>query len=1372
MRILKQLLFFLIAMGTVHLVSAHRPGIDGGVVNPNEGQNETVSFRADCAEATAQVDMDINNVRARLLNGGDLWWDLSDGRYVIPNVEDDQNPRSSIFAGAVWLGGVDEGNNLKLAAQTYRQSGNDFWPGPLTPDQGLINPDTCNNWDRFYEVLGSNIDIHIRNFEASCDENGVNCEYDCDDIPIDVKGWPGRGNPFFEEIHGFELPDTKQGLAGYFDQDGDGIYNPCNGDFPVIEVRGCEAEINYPDQMYFWIYNDAGGTHGQSGGDQIRMEVQVQSFAYAGSDELNDMSFYRYKLINRAIEPIDSTFFAMWVDPDLGCANDDYIGCDTSRSLGIVYNSDDFDEDCLGANGYGGEVPVLGVDYFRGPLGPESKEIVINGDTIIRDTLVELGMSSFTYYNRGDISPTPAEADPSNAIEYYRYLTGHWRDGLPFTFGGRGYNPASTDIINYAFTESPDLPLPAWSMCSEDLTPSDRRTIQASGPFRLDPGAVNELIIGVVWTADMDYPCPDISRLLDADDIAQNIFDNCFDVPDGPDAPDLDFIELDQQLVAVISNAPSSNNFMEQYTEVDINAPDNVSDSLYRFEGYIIYQLANSNVGIADLGDLSKARPIIQVDKKNGVADLYNWEEAQGPEGIEAINVPVQQVEGSDGGIQHTFLIREDQFASGADNRLVNHRKYYFTAIAYAYNEYEPFDFRTIPPTGQSTPFLSGRKNVRIYSPLPRPILDRRLQSNYGDEPQITRLAGQGNPGKFLRVVNGTDDRVLSLDFDSTVTYLSGFGPLNVKVYNPLDVLDGSYTLSFIDEDMDEDLDDVELNDTVSWYLIDPVGDTIFSENTIESLNEKIIADYGFSISIEQTPEPGTEESANNGAIGVELEYADIEGPGWFLGAEDAPLGIFNFMKTGSNETDTEFDPTQVYSQLDDGWWFPYFLMDWEEGGVGEFYDYVSSGWQNERNEVVRNQTDLTQLNNVNVVFTSDKSKWTRCVIIETASQAYTDDNNGLGIPPQENEDIDCGSGDVDEFTVRAAPSVGKFDEDGDGLPDPDGAVDEDGNPLVGFGWFPGYAYDVETGQRLNIFFGENSTYSLEVDDFLKDIYGIGPEDFIGLNETMDTFVNIPPVGRDMMFNPTFQQTLDVNDDGVAGNDFPYDYYLGGQHYIYVTNQPYDSCMEIYSRIECGSSGLKKVNAVKTVTWTAMPFMAPATSMLSYQDGLIPNDLTVRLRVNNKYETALGVGEYRGYPSYEFTFDGVEANFSDTEEEFARELDFINVVPNPYYGSSFYEANEFATTIKITNLPARCIVTIYSLDGRFIRQYNRNEIPDETFDGVPNGQYAPALEWDLRNAANIPVASGIYLIHIDAFEKGEKVIKWFGVGRQFDPTGL
>ena len=104
-----------------------------------------VGSRNDCAQSTGQIDMNINNVRARLLNGGDVWWDLQDGSYIVPNVQPGSGiPEvSAIFAGAVWVGGLDDVGNLKLAAQTYRDAtSTDFWPGPLT-NIGTTAFDTC-----------------------------------------------------------------------------------------------------------------------------------------------------------------------------------------------------------------------------------------------------------------------------------------------------------------------------------------------------------------------------------------------------------------------------------------------------------------------------------------------------------------------------------------------------------------------------------------------------------------------------------------------------------------------------------------------------------------------------------------------------------------------------------------------------------------------------------------------------------------------------------------------------------------------------------------------------------------------------------------------------------------------------------------------------------------------------------------------------------------------------------------------------------------------------------------------------------------------------------------------------------------------------
>ena len=90
-------------------------------LNPNTNQ-ASAQFRSDCAQATQAIDLKINNVRARLLNGGDMWWDgSSKGKYIVPNVDPAFGlPEvSAIFAGSIWLGGVDPGGNLKVACQTY-----------------------------------------------------------------------------------------------------------------------------------------------------------------------------------------------------------------------------------------------------------------------------------------------------------------------------------------------------------------------------------------------------------------------------------------------------------------------------------------------------------------------------------------------------------------------------------------------------------------------------------------------------------------------------------------------------------------------------------------------------------------------------------------------------------------------------------------------------------------------------------------------------------------------------------------------------------------------------------------------------------------------------------------------------------------------------------------------------------------------------------------------------------------------------------------------------------------------------------------------------------------------------------------------------
>lgn len=1365
-----------------------------GYINPElKKQIETkkdgiISTREDCQPAESQTDLDINNVRARLLVGGDLWWDKRNGRYIVPKPAPGFPEVSALFAGGVWIGGTDQNGNLKLAAVTYAQGNEtDWYPGPLEED-GTTEFEECKKWDRFFKVTGQEVREHVAKFLAS-DGN-----YNCDSIADNVKYWPAKGNDYFAEKFGFQLPD--QSLAPFHDEDLDGQYDPCFGDFPIIEIRGCEPIGNspervreralklLPDEMVFWIYNDNGGQHRSSTASPIQMEVQVQAFAYATNDEINDMTFYRYKLINKATDPIGECYFAMFVDPDLGCFEDDYVGCDTtkvvqkdrltgkvrkvSRDLMYVYNTDAVDGtggtcSCgQGVNTYCNEVPVLGVDYFRGPRRPyrfvkdadgnpvvdangdkELEALKLNDEDKNIDTLLELGMTSFTYFNNsGQGAPPEPTTDPTVGIEFYRYMTGLWKNGTPFTVGGSGFNPESTDTTLFAVPSFPN-DNNGWSMCTADLGPLDRRTIQATGPLLLTPGASNELIVGVVYVPDMNYPCPDMTRLIAADEIAQNLFDACFEIVDGPDAPDMYSVELDRELILLLGNKEDpikNNNAFEQYEGIDINAPVEVDDNTYKFEGYKIYQLANANVSLQELDDEDKARLVGQVDLKNGISEIYNWTNVSNPL-PEFSSKPVwtfkKMVDGADLGIRHSFNITNDAFATG-DTRLINHKNYYYTVITYAYNNYATFD-ESAPESTQNMPYLEGRRNLTTYTFTPRPIVYNNLNSVYGEQAEVTRLDGEGSGTNFLDLEDGIREQILAEGEIDVIPYKKGFGPVEVKVVDPLRITDGEYTLE-VQGDYKESSKNPRIGENARWVLTEnATGTVIAADKSFEVFNEQIIAGKGFSIEFNQVEEPSETVS---GYIGEALEYADPNANNWLRFIKPS-VGITYSLGNGQSfpimdfaNPDLKDGASDFATSADFMIPMPYtrFTQDTRFSIDGQVIYSYSPGWNGL--QFFADGQEIDHVNNVDIVFTSDKSKWSRCPVVETANPNY---NSQLS---QTNT-----IGGAAQFDLRKSPSV-----------------DKDGNPTsgTGMGWFPGYAVDVETGERLNVFFGENSAFNDENDNAVSSEPGSANN------------------GDDMIFNPT----SNVVPDGFEFNLLnPFSYYGGGQHFVYVTRQKYDEGAALAEYF--AESDADKGPAVAFITWAGWPLVAPGMTLNSLADGLIPNDVVVKLRAQNKYNKELNPKDFDdaerfvtegGMPKYLIKFSGKEITETVVEET-NDILDDVAVVPNPYYAYSAYENTQFATTVKVTNLPDVAIVTIYSLDGKFIRQFNRSETPSGFGDIdnplVDSRQTTPSLEWDLKNSKGIPVASGVYIFHIEAPDlNAETTVKWFGVNRKFDPSGL
>ncbi len=1306
-----------------------------------------IDFRSNCTNTKAQAEQNINNVRARLLLGGDMWWDGNSAQYIVPKPPPGEQGISSIFAAGLWLGGRSPGGELKMAAQQYGRSNGrfDFYAGPLS-ENGTTSIDTCSYWDQLFEVRSREVVDFISAFQAA---EAAGIRLDTAQIPRNLLGWPAQGNPHFAAIHGFNLPNTT--LATFWDYNVDGRYDPLDGDYPHVRMP-CFTTV-LPDQLFFSIFNDAGNNHNSTNTPSaMRMEVQAYSFAFQTDDDLNNTTFqqYRFKGYNR--EDILATYFGLWVDTELGCYADDRIGVDSSLSLVYVYNEDELDGTngvvCDGGNPtYGDEIPILGITLLEGPkyeLYDEQGQIIEEAEYY--------GFTSFVPF------PLPAELPLDQrfgANSVYNILQGLWPDGRPIEYGGTGYNQGTTPT-KFPFSSDPNDP-DGWSMCTENIIGDGM--VMSIGPFTMQPGSIKRLSTAVLWVPDQVHPCPSLDRLREADKFVGSQYFDCFsdysiagpvapkpDTLRGPDAPSIDWVELDGEVIALFSNAPTSNNYLEQYTERDPCIPESVADSMYRFEGYLLYQLANPTVSLEDRDDPEKVRLVAQMDIQNGVDRLFNWllvPPFDPSDTSQYVYMSELMVDGRDEGIRRALRINRDAF-SDSDAPLINHRHYYFVAVAYAYNNYSTFNPRNIVFPGQPNQYIEGQNNLgdvaageAYYRVIPRPTLDQELASQFGTSPAITRLAGRGNGGIFLKMDSLSRQNIRAAyaagaDYQGAISYEAAAGPLDIQIVNPLEVLDGQYELRFYDNDPS---DSVYVS-PVTWTLgcVEDCGvSVIVGERPLEESNDQIIPEFGFSVFLKQVAAPGSSGRGANGAIGASLVYEDLEGEQWlsFL-PDDYRLNIAGVSHRFFDYVHT--DPFVNFQQLDgDGELgrifsgvVPYALL----GSSERSFPYLSPVWRNASNKAANRRMSLGELRSVDIVFTADKNLWSRCPVVETRYEGYP-------LPPSVDPAL-ANTRPPNMLEMRAARSVSK-EAGPDGLP----VVDMVTEPIIanGMGWFPGYAVDVETGQRLQIFWGENSVFD---------------------GRTLaSTNQPLAANGGDMIWNPSSLLWWPIG-------GLPADSYLnfpaGGQHFVYVTNAPYDGGTELEVGLRRRATAAPSIMlpAITKISWVLFPQLSPGSSLLSYAEGIIPNEARLSIRVDSPYDWAAGIDEYQGHGTYRFELSANQARPLDRVARVAA-LEEVNIVPNPYYGTSIYESYVPNKVVKITNLPARCELSIFTLDGKLVRRFSRNEQPMFTTSDSARRkeQLSPALEWDMTNSRGAYIGSGVYLIHVDAFEQGERTLKFF-----------
>ncbi|MDZ7289190.1 MAG: hypothetical protein ONB44_11615 [candidate division KSB1 bacterium] len=110
----------------------------------------------------------------------------------------------------------------------------------------------------------------------------------------------------------------------------------------------------------------------------------------------------------------------------------------------------------------------------------------------------------------------------------------------------------------------------------------------------------------------------------------------------------------------------------------------------------------------------------------------------------------------------------------------------------------------------------------------------------------------------------------------------------------------------------------------------------------------------------------------------------------------------------------------------------------------------------------------------------------------------------------------------------------------------------------------------------------------------------------------------------------------------------------------------------------------------------------------------------------------------------EYTFTTTPAVVTGQSELAKRQLQKVNIVPNPYWAHNPMERDSHHRLVRITNLPGQgATIRIFNLAGDLVRKIDDAE---RRSDGTTGLQH---VNWDLRNDMGAPVGSGVYLIHVE-----------------------
>lgn len=401
-----------------------------------------------------------NNINAGIAAGGNLFSlvvDTSLESSALNSYWLFEAPNGSgmapIYTSTLWLSGADAVNDIHCAAQRYKRNGGDYSDGPI-----VTNYDSAYDYyyRRVFKVTKTQIDQH----------RTINFPILMNTVDSSLLKWPGKGNAYVASHYGVTITDD---LAHFIDANSNGIYDPWNGDYPAI----CG------DEGIFFVFNDVRQPHYESGSIGLGVEIRGVAEVYysnTGSlqkEPLNNTVWVSYEIENKSVNDYHDFVIGNFQDPDLGCFNNDRVGCDTLRNLMFVYNGTNADNDCNGVKGYSPNQVAFGTSFLNIP------------------------MMVFGYFTNSAIM----DPDYTACADITNYLHARWHDGTPFTFGGVGYN--GTTATTHMFPGNPN-DTSGWSEVGPNvpLSPGDRRMFAGSSAMNFAVGDIKTLQLAFTLSYD------------------------------------------------------------------------------------------------------------------------------------------------------------------------------------------------------------------------------------------------------------------------------------------------------------------------------------------------------------------------------------------------------------------------------------------------------------------------------------------------------------------------------------------------------------------------------------------------------------------------------------------------------------------------------------------------------------------------------------------------------------------------------------------------------------------------------------------------------------------------------------------------------